>query len=77
VKIIKVLGTGCQKCEKLKQDVEKAVNELGLECRIEKVDKITDIINYGVMMTPGLVIDEQVICSGRVPSMEELKKLIG
>lgn len=64
---IKVLGTGCQKCKKLYSEAEKAIAASGVKADLEKVEKIEEIIKYGVMATPGLVIDSEVKVSGRVP----------
>lgn len=69
---IKVLGTGCPKCRKLYAEAEKAVASSGAEVELEKIEKIDDIIKYGVMMTPALVVDEEVKASGRVPSSAEI-----
>jgi small redox-active disulfide protein 2 len=74
--IIKVLGSGCPKCRKLEANVRKAVAEMNIEATVEKVKEINDIVEYGVMSTPALVIDEKVIITGRVPSVEEIKKLL-
>ena len=73
MKLIQILGTGCAKCTKLKEDVEVAAAELGIEAKIEKVDDIEKIAEFGVMMTPALVVDGEVKISGRVPSCEEIK----
>lgn len=73
---IKILGPGCPKCKTLEQATRNAVSELGIEANVSKVDDIVQIMAYGVMRTPGLVIDEKVIFSGRVPSMAELKEII-
>ncbi len=73
MKLIQVLGTGCAKCTKLKEDVELAVAELGVDAKVEKVDDIMKITEFGVMMTPALVVDGEVKISGRVPSAEEIK----
>ena len=73
---IKVLGPGCQKCDKLATAVTQAADELGLEYTFEKVSDMMEIINHGVMSTPGLVIDGEVAVSGRVPSARELKDLL-
>ena len=73
---IKVLGTGCAKCKKLYAEVEKAVAASGLPVELEKVESIDDIVGYGVMMTPALVIDEKVVTSGRVLSSGDIAKLI-
>ena len=76
MKKIQVLGPGCAKCKKLAEHVEQAAQELGLDYEIEKVTDITRIIDFGVIMTPGLVVDGVIKTSGKVPSVEEVKKLI-
>ena len=73
---IKVLGTGCAKCKKLEQLTETAVAELGLEATIEKVEDMYKIMQFGIMSTPGLVIDGKVVLSGRLPKTDELKALL-
>ena len=73
---IEILGTGCPKCKKLTELAEKAVKDMGISAEISKVDKINDIMNYGVMITPALVIDGKVKVSGRIPSEEEIKNWI-
>lgn len=73
---IKVLGTGCPKCKALEQATQNAINELGVQATIKKVEDIVDIMNYGVMRTPALVINEKVVLSGRVPDAKELKEII-
>jgi small redox-active disulfide protein 2 len=74
--IIQVLGTGCAKCKTLYELVNKAVEETGVEALVEKVEDIQQIMSYNIIMTPGLVIDGYVKAAGRVPSLEEMKKLI-
>lgn len=74
VREIKVLGPGCPKCKALEEEVRRAVAELGLEAKVEKVTDVSEIIGYGVMLTPGLVVDGRVKASGRVPSREEIKR---
>ena len=74
--IIKILGTGCSNCKKLEENTRKAVEELGIEATIEKVTDIKEIMKYGVMKTPALVVDEKVKTMGRVPKSEEIKKYI-
>jgi len=74
--IIKILGTGCSNCKKLEENTRKAVEELGIEATIEKVTDIKEIMKYGVMKTPALVVDEKVKTMGRVPTSEEIKKYI-
>jgi len=76
MKKIQILGTGCPKCKKLTELAETAAKELGIEYEIEKVTKISDIMKFGVMSTPGLVVDGQVKVAGRVPTVEQLKEMI-
>jgi small redox-active disulfide protein 2 len=73
---IKVLGPGCAKCRKLYAEAEKAIAASGVPVEIEKVESIDEIVAYGVMMTPALVIDEEVRSSGRVLSSSDIVKLI-
>lgn len=73
---IKVLGSGCSSCNSLEKITREAVTELGIESTITKEEDIVKIMNYGVMRTPALVIDEEVVVSGRIPSIEEIKKLL-
>lgn len=73
---IEILGAGCPKCKKLTELTEEAVNELGVSAEIIKVTDINKIINYGVMMTPALVIDANVMVAGKMPSKEEIAKWI-
>ena len=73
---IQVLGSGCPKCKKLTERVESVVAELGLDCEVEKVTDINEIISFGVMMTPGLVIDGDVKSSGKLLSVEDIKNLL-
>lgn len=77
MKKIKVLGPGCPKCLKLYEQTQAAIKELGLDCELEKVSDIMEITNYGVMMTPALVVDDVVKFYGKVPSLEDLKKMLG
>jgi small redox-active disulfide protein 2 len=74
--IIKVLGSGCANCKKLEENTRQAVQELGVDAAIEKVQDIKDIVAYGVMRTPALVVDEQVKVVGKVASVEEIKKIL-
>jgi small redox-active disulfide protein 2 len=76
MKKIQVLGPGCAKCKQLNQTVESAVRALGLNHQVEKVTDIEQIMAFGVVMTPALVVDGQVKVAGRVPSLEEMKKLL-
>jgi small redox-active disulfide protein 2 len=73
---IKILGTGCPKCKNLEKITTEVVNENGYDAEISKEEDIVRIMNYGVMGTPGLVVNEKVLISGRVPSKDEIKKLI-
>ena len=73
---IKVLGTGCAKCKSLEKVTRKAVEELILDATVEKVEDIQKIMEYAVMRTPALVIDEKVVLSGQVPKVSELKELL-
>lgn len=77
MKKIQILGPGCAKCKMLAERTEQAAKDLGLACELEKVTDITEITNFGVMMTPALVVDGQVKVVGKVPSVDEVKKLIG
>jgi small redox-active disulfide protein 2 len=74
--IIKILGTGCAKCNKLEELAKRAVEELNANATVEKIKELDKIIDYGVMMTPGLVIDEQVKSAGKLPSFEQVKAWI-
>jgi small redox-active disulfide protein 2 len=76
MKKIQILGTGCPKCKQLAELAEKAAKELGIEYQLEKVTQISDIMKFGVMITPALVVDGKVKISGKVPNVEEIKKLI-
>ncbi|MGD0234148.1 MAG: thioredoxin family protein [Syntrophorhabdales bacterium] len=76
MKKIEILGTGCQKCIKLAKNAEEAVKDKGAEYAIEEVTDLTKIMNYGVMMTPGLVVDGKVVSVGKVLSPDEIKKLL-
>jgi len=71
-----ILGTGCPKCKKLAEHAEAAARELGLEFDLVKVTDIQAIMGFGVMMTPALVVNDEVKCVGKVPSVEEIKKLL-
>ncbi|MEN8224212.1 MAG: thioredoxin family protein [Bacteroidota bacterium] len=73
---IKILGTGCPKCNSLEKLTCRVVENAGLEANIEKVEDIMDIMNYGIMRTPALVVDGEVKVSGRLPSEKEIRKFI-
>ena len=73
---IKVLGSGCAKCRTLEKSVLKALEESGIDASVTKVEDITEIMKYGVMITPALVINEKVVLKGVVPSVKEITKLL-
>lgn len=73
---IKVLGTGCPKCKTLEKVTREAVAETGVDATVTKVEDIPEIMSSGVMMTPALIIDGKIVVKGRVPSVEEIKRLI-
>ena len=73
---IEVLGTGCAKCRATEKNVKKALEELGIQAEVVKVEDLQDIINRGVMMTPAVVVDGEVKISGHQPTVEEIKKII-
>jgi small redox-active disulfide protein 2 len=70
--IIKILGTGCSKCKQLEELVLQVVSEYGMKPDIQKINDIPGIMAYGVMQTPGLVVDEQLRASGRIPTKKEI-----
>lgn len=74
--IIKILGTGCPKCKMLYSAVEWAIQQLWLDASIQKIEDMGDIMQYDIMALPGLVIDEKVVMTGKVPSTEELVKIL-
>ena len=76
MKQMQILGTGCPKCTNLATATEQAAKSLGLEYQMEKVTDLQRIMSFGVMMTPALVVDGKVKVAGRVPSVEDLKKLL-
>ena len=73
---IKVLGPGCANCKRLYQEAEKAVAQVGQPATITKVEAMEDIMAYGILRTPGLVIDGKVVASGRIPNAAEIATLI-
>lgn len=76
MKKLQILGTGCPKCKKLAENTEAAAEDLGIEYEIEKITDITEIMNFGVMMTPALAVDGQVKAVGKVLSPDEIKKML-
>jgi small redox-active disulfide protein 2 len=73
---IKILGPGCAKCSQLEKTTKEVVKELGIDATVQDVKDITKILNYPILTTPGLVINEEVVCSGRVPDKAEVTQLI-
>ena len=74
--LIKVLGTGCAKCKQTTEVIQQVVNENKLKIEIEKVEGIMKIMEYNVMSTPAVVINNEVVIKGRVPSKEEIKEIL-
>jgi len=74
--IIKILGPGCHNCRSLERATREALDELGMDATVEKVEDYAEIVGYGVLSTPGLVVDEKVVVSGRVPRTAEVKSLL-
>lgn len=73
---IQILGTGCPKCRKLAENARAAVTGMGVECEIVKVTDINEIMKFGVMLTPALAIDGQVKVVGKVPTPDEIRKML-
>ena len=73
---IKILGTGCPKCKSLEKLTRDVVAEKGIDADISKEEDIMKIMEYGIMKTPGLVVDEKVLFSGRLPSSKEMNELL-
>jgi len=76
MKKLQILGTGCPKCKMLAELTENTANNLGIEYEIEKVTDINEIMKFGVMMTPALAVDGQVKIVGKIPSPDEIKKML-
>jgi small redox-active disulfide protein 2 len=74
--IVKVLGPGCKNCKKLEANTKEALQELGIEATIEKVESMEEIMAYGIMSTSALVVDEEVKFAGKIPFVKELKKYL-
>ena len=70
---IKILGTGCAKCNKLEEMVREVVSDLGADADIVKITDLNEILDYDIMMTPGLVVNGDVVCSGRLPKKDEIR----
>ena len=77
MKKLQILGPGCPKCQKLAENAEAAANQLGIAYQIEKVTDINEIMKFGVMMTPALAVDGQVVVVGRVPDPQAIKAMLG
>lgn len=75
--LIKILGASCARCRQLAANVERAVTELGLVAEVAKVDDTDEILKYGVLSIPALVVDGEVRSIGRVPTVEQVKRLLG
>lgn len=73
---ITVFGPGCPRCKKTEENAVEALKELNLEAELVKVSDLQEIMSHGIMMTPGLAIDEEVVSTGKIPSVEEIKKWI-
>lgn len=71
---IKILGTGCAKCHKLEEVVREVVGEIGVDASVQRVDDMKEILNYAVLMTPGLVIDDELVVSGEVPDKAQVTR---
>ncbi|MGB9619777.1 MAG: thioredoxin family protein [Armatimonadota bacterium] len=76
MKKLQILGTGCPKCKKLAELTEQAAKDLGIEFEIEKITDVKEIMKFGVMLTPALAVDGEVKVAGKVPSTDEIKKMI-
>ena len=74
--LIQILGTGCPNCKKLEEHTIKAANELNLEYKLEKVSDLNKIMDFGIIMTPGLVINGIVKSTGKVPDIEDIKEML-
>lgn len=73
---IKVLGTGCPNCKMLEKMTKDAVTDMGINANVTKEEDIMKIMEYGILRTPGLVVDGKVVMSGRLPSVNELKEIL-
>ena len=76
MKRLQILGTGCPKCKQLSEAAEQAARELGIEYEIEKVTDVMEIMQFGVMMTPALVVDGDIKVAGKVPSVAEIRQML-
>jgi small redox-active disulfide protein 2 len=76
MKQVKILGSGCAKCNQLADTVKAVIAAEGIEAEVQKIEDFQEIVSYGVMTTPGLVVDGKVVCSGKVPSNDEILQLL-
>ncbi len=74
--VIKILGIGCSNCKKLEKNAKDAIESLGIDAQIIKVTDMNEITQYGILRTPGLVVDDKIVSFGRVPSVDEIVQLI-
>ncbi|MEQ8789826.1 MAG: thioredoxin family protein [Pirellulaceae bacterium] len=77
MKNVQILGTGCRKCAQLQAKAEEAIKHLGIEASVEKVEDITKIAEFGVFMTPALVVDGQVKVQGQIPTVSQIETMLG
>lgn len=73
---IKILGPGCPNCQKLEANTKQALEELKMEAIVEKISEIQDIMSYGIMSTPALVVDDTVLVAGMVPDVKQIKEAL-
>jgi small redox-active disulfide protein 2 len=73
---IQILGTGCPKCTQLEANARAAIEELGLDCEVEKISDINEIMAFGIMLTPGLAVDGEVKAAGKLLSVDEIKAFL-
>ncbi len=71
---VQIFGIGCPKCRKLEANAKKAIEELGIDAEVKKVQNIKEITKFGILMTPALAIDDKIKCSGQIASPEKIKK---
>ncbi|MBW6511296.1 MAG: TM0996/MTH895 family glutaredoxin-like protein [Desulfuromonadaceae bacterium] len=76
MKKIQILGTGCAKCQKLAENTKQAADNLGLDYELEKITEISQIMEFGIMTTPGLAVDGKVLIVGKVPGPADIEKLL-
>ena len=74
--IVKVLGMGCPNCKKFEQNIQTALKELNIETKVHKIEDIQEIMSYGIMSTPALMIDDSIVSAGQMLGVDEIKKII-